>query len=117
VVAARSLKLIQSGGKATIQRWGAGYGYLFTVTPRGGWGGYQFIQLQLDSCSNSANVTEQDANTINADIVTKDKDALVQRYTFNRQTGFYHPVQQRFRGQRLPSRLQLDGTVPLEDHD
>jgi hypothetical protein len=31
VVAARSLKLIQTGGKATIQRWGAGYGYLFTV--------------------------------------------------------------------------------------
>jgi len=41
-----------------------------------------------------ANVVEKDANTITADILTKDKDALVQRYTFDRRTGFYHPVQQ-----------------------
>ena len=40
-----------------------------------------------------ANVVEKDANTITADILTKDKDALVQRYTFDRRTGFYHPVQ------------------------
>ena len=40
-----------------------------------------------------ANVVEQDANTITADIVTSDKDGLVQRYTFDRQNGFYHPVQ------------------------
>ena len=40
-----------------------------------------------------ANVVEKDANTITADIVTKDKDALVQRYTFDRRSGFYQPVQ------------------------
>jgi hypothetical protein len=40
-----------------------------------------------------ANVAEKDANTITADIVTKDKDALVQRYTFDRRSGFYQPVQ------------------------
>ena len=40
-----------------------------------------------------ANVVEQDANTITADIVTKDKAGLVQRYTFDKRTGFYRPVQ------------------------
>jgi hypothetical protein len=40
-----------------------------------------------------ANVVEQDTNTITADIVTSDKGGLVQRYTFDRQNGFYHPVQ------------------------
>ena len=40
-----------------------------------------------------ANVVEQDANTITADIVTSDKGGLVQRYTFDRQNGYYHPVQ------------------------
>ncbi len=40
-----------------------------------------------------ANVVEQDANAITADIVTSDKGGLVQRYTFDRQNGFYHPVQ------------------------
>ena len=40
-----------------------------------------------------ANVVEKDANTITADILTKDKDALVQRYTFDRRSGFYQPVQ------------------------
>ena len=40
-----------------------------------------------------ANVVDQDANTITADIVTKDKAGLVQRYTFDKRTGFYHPVQ------------------------
>jgi hypothetical protein len=40
-----------------------------------------------------ANVVEKDANTITADIVTKDKDALVQRYAFDRRSGFYQPVQ------------------------
>jgi hypothetical protein len=40
-----------------------------------------------------ANVVDQDTNTITADIVTKDKAGLVQRYTFDKRTGFYHPVQ------------------------
>jgi hypothetical protein len=40
-----------------------------------------------------ANVVEQDTNTITADIVTKDKGGLVQRYTFDKRTGFYRPLQ------------------------
>lgn len=36
-------------------------------------------------------VTEKDANTITADIVTVDKDGLVQRYDINRHTGFTQP--------------------------
>jgi hypothetical protein len=36
-------------------------------------------------------VTEKDADTITADIVTADKDALVQRFAVNRHTGFIQP--------------------------
>lgn len=36
--------------------------------------------------------TEKDADTITADIVTKD-NSLVQRYTVNRHTGFYRPAE------------------------
>lgn len=36
-------------------------------------------------------IQEKDANTIVADIVTKDKDALVQRFVVDRRTGFYRP--------------------------
>jgi len=38
-------------------------------------------------------VTEKDSNTIAADIVTTDKDALVQRFEVDRRTGSWHPVQ------------------------
>jgi hypothetical protein len=38
-------------------------------------------------------VKEKDADTIVADIVTKDKDALVQRLDFNRHNGFIQPEQ------------------------
>ena len=38
-------------------------------------------------------VTEKDANTITADIVTTDKDALVQRFNVDRHTGLYTSVQ------------------------
>ena len=38
-------------------------------------------------------VTEKDANTISADIVTTDKDALVQRFNVDRHTGVYTSVQ------------------------
>jgi hypothetical protein len=37
-------------------------------------------------------VVQKDANTIIADVVTTDKDALVQRYEINRHTGFTQPV-------------------------
>jgi hypothetical protein len=39
------------------------------------------------------NVKEKDADTIVAEIVTKDKDALVQRLDFNRHNGFVQPEQ------------------------
>lgn len=38
-------------------------------------------------------VTEKDGNTITADIVTTDKDALVQRFNVDRHTGVYTPAQ------------------------
>ena len=38
-------------------------------------------------------VTEKDANTITASIVTTDKDALVQRFSIDRHTGVWQPVQ------------------------
>jgi len=37
------------------------------------------------------NVTEKDADTITADIVTSDKDVLVQHFAVNRHTGFSYP--------------------------
>lgn len=36
-------------------------------------------------------VKEKDADTITADIVTKDKDSVVDRYVIDRHTGFYRP--------------------------
>lgn len=36
-------------------------------------------------------VKEKDADTITAEIVTKDKDALVQRFEFNRHNGYFQP--------------------------
>ena len=36
-------------------------------------------------------VKEKDAGSIEADIVTKQGNALVQRFTVNRHTGFYQP--------------------------
>jgi hypothetical protein len=38
-------------------------------------------------------VKEKDADTIVAEIVTKDKDVLVQRLDFNRHNGFIQPEQ------------------------
>lgn len=37
-------------------------------------------------------VAEKDANTITADIITTDKEALVQRFNVDRRTGFYSPA-------------------------
>lgn len=36
-------------------------------------------------------ITEKDSNTITADIVTADKNALVQRFKIDRHTGFWQP--------------------------
>lgn len=38
-------------------------------------------------------VKEKDADTITAEVVTKDKDALVQKFAFNRHNGRYQPEQ------------------------
>jgi hypothetical protein len=38
-------------------------------------------------------VKQSDDNTITADIVTKDKDGLVQRFTIDRHTGFWRPAE------------------------
>jgi hypothetical protein len=38
-------------------------------------------------------VAEKDSNTITADIVTTDKEALVQRFNVNRRTGLWQPAQ------------------------
>jgi hypothetical protein len=65
-----SLNLSASDVKSFLERWVAG-------NPN----------IKVD------NVVEQDTNTITADIVTSDKGGLVQRYTFDRQSGFYRPVQ------------------------
>lgn len=37
-------------------------------------------------------ITEKDSNTITADIVTAEKDALVQRFNVDRRSGFWQPV-------------------------
>lgn len=37
-------------------------------------------------------VVAKNSNTIVAEIVTKDKDALVERFSVNRHTGFYRPI-------------------------
>lgn len=39
------------------------------------------------------NVKEKDADTIVAEVLTKEKDALVQRLDFNRHNGFVQPEQ------------------------
>ncbi|WP_130025911.1 hypothetical protein [Pandoraea sp. XY-2] len=37
-------------------------------------------------------VVERDADTITADVVTAEKDVIVQRYEVNRHSGFVRPV-------------------------
>lgn len=39
----------------------------------------------------SGSVTETDANTITAEIVTTDKEGLVDRFSIDRRTGFVRP--------------------------
>ena len=38
-------------------------------------------------------IKEKDTDTITAEVVTKDKDALVQTFAFDRHTGGYQPEQ------------------------
>ena len=69
------------------------------------WGGNQALNLTVNDVKGNlerwvastgnpnikvGNVVEKDANTITADVVTKD-NSLVQQYTVDRRTGFYRP--------------------------
>ena len=70
-VAARSVNLTTNDVKGNLERWIASTG-----NPN--------IKV--------GNVAEKDANTITAEVVTKD-NSLVQQYTVDRRTGFYRPTQ------------------------
>lgn len=54
----------------------------------------RMIAVQGNPRLKVGDVKEKDADTITADIVTKDKDALVQRFAIDRHTGFYRPEEQ-----------------------
>ncbi len=51
----------------------------------------RWIAIQGNPRLKVGDVTEKDADTIVADIVTKENSALVQRFVVNRHTGFYRP--------------------------
>ena len=106
-------------GYGMMGGWGPGYGMMHGWGPGfmmgGGWGpgwGYglrwgdgdlklgtdqvkKYVERMLAFQGNPrlkvGEVKEKDADTITADIVTKDKDVLVQRFVFNRHNGFYRP--------------------------
>ena len=51
----------------------------------------RWIALTGNTHIKVGNVTEKDADTITADILTTDKDGLVQRFAVDRHTGFFRP--------------------------
>ena len=51
----------------------------------------RWISVQGNPRLKVGEVKEKDANTIEADIVTKEGNALVQRFIVDRHTGFYRP--------------------------
>jgi hypothetical protein len=84
---------------------GYGYGPGMMGYGPGYYGGQVDLKLTTDQVKNYleqmirnpnlkvGDVKEKDADTIVAEIVTKDKDALVQRLDFNRHTGYVQPEQ------------------------
>jgi hypothetical protein len=90
-------------GPGMMQGYGGGYGRGFG--PGMGNRGYYQNQGELNLSTDDVSkfltrmirnpnlkvgtVKEKDADTITADVVTKDKDALVQRFEFNRHNGYY----------------------------
>jgi len=99
-------------GQGQGSGYGPGYGYGMGPGMMGGYGpGYgpgaqgdlklttdsvksyleRMIAMQGNPHVKVGEVKEKDTDTITADIVTKDKDALVQRFEVNRHTGFYRP--------------------------
>ena len=93
--------------------YGGGYGPGWMMQGHGpgmmGYGGYYGTRADLNLTADQVkdyltqmirnpnlkvgSVTEKDADTIVAEVVTKDKDALVQRLDFNRHNGFVQPEQ------------------------
>jgi hypothetical protein len=87
--------------------YGGGYGpgYMMRGYGPGYYGNRGDMKLTTDQVKNYlqqmlrnpnlkvGEVKEKDADTVVADIVTKDKDALVQRLDFNRHNGFIQPEQ------------------------
>jgi len=86
--------------------YGPGYGMMGGYGPGYGPGAQGDLKLTTDNVKSYlermiavqgnphvkvGEIKEKDADTITADIVTKDKDALVQRFEVNRHTGFYRP--------------------------
>jgi hypothetical protein len=51
----------------------------------------RWIGVQGNPRLKVGDVKEKDANTIEADIVTKEGNALVQRFSVDRRTGLYRP--------------------------
>lgn len=105
---------MMGGGYGPGWMMGGGYGPGYGPGMMGGYGpGYYGRQANLNLSTDDVktyfelmiavqgnprlkvgDVKEKDANTIVADIVTKDKDALVQRFAVDRHTGFYRPEEQ-----------------------
>ena len=87
-------------GSGMMQGYGGGYG---SGTMRGYSGNQGNLNLAADDVKNFltrtirnpnlkvGDVKEKDADTIIADVVTKDKDGLVQRFQINRHNGLYQP--------------------------
>ena len=97
------------GGYGPGAMMGPGYGYGPGMMGPGYGGGYYGAQRDLNLTADQVksyleqmirnpnlkvgDVKEKDADTIVADVVTKDKNALVQRLEFNRHSGFMQPEQ------------------------
>ena len=94
----------QGYGPGMMQGYGQGYGP--GMMGPGQYGRQANLNLSSDDVKNYlerwiavqgnprlkvGDVKEKDANTIEADIVTKEGNALVQRFTVDRHTGFYRP--------------------------
>lgn len=94
------------GGNGPGMMGGYGAGPMMGGYGPGYYGGQANLNLTTDSVKNYlermiavqgnahlkvGDVKEKDADTIVADIVTKDKDALVQRFVVDRHNGFYRP--------------------------
>lgn len=52
----------------------------------------QWLQWNGNARLKVGPIAETDANTVTADIVTVDRDVLVERYSIDRHSGFYRPV-------------------------